>query len=178
LSEAESQHSRCEEEPQTLACARRRIDLNSNDFRVNIPEFKVKLDPEEFLDWLSIAERVFKCKEVHEDKKVKLVALKLRKYASLWRTNLCAKRIRNRKEKIRTWEKMKTKLKARFLPSSYVQDSYTQLHNLTQDHMSVDEYAREFEKLLIKCDIRELEEQTITRYLGGLEPRYANVVEL
>ena len=32
--------------------------------------------------------------------------------------------------------------------------------------------------MLIKCDIQELEEQTIVRYLGGLEPRYTNVVEL
>ena len=106
------------------------------------------------------------------------MALKLQKCASLWGTNLCAKRIIYQKEKIRMWEKMKTKLKARLLPSAYVRDSYAQLHNLTQDHMSVDEYTREFEKLLIKCDIQEPEEQTIVRYLGGLEPKYANVVEL
>jgi len=73
---------------------------------------------------------------------------------------------------------MKTKLNARFLPSSYVRDSYAQLHNLTQGSMSVEEYTREFEKLLIKCDIQEPEEQTIVRCLGGLEPKYSNVVEL
>ena len=44
--------------------------------------------------------------------------------------------------------------------------------------MSVEEYTREFEKLLIKCDIQEPEEQTIVRYLAGLDPRYSNVVEL
>jgi len=44
--------------------------------------------------------------------------------------------------------------------------------------MSVDEYTWEFEKLLIKCDIQEPEEQTIIRYLSGLEPKYPNVVEL
>ena len=44
--------------------------------------------------------------------------------------------------------------------------------------MSVDEYTREFEKLLIKCDIQESKEQTIVRYLRGLYPRYANVIEL
>jgi len=49
---------------------------------------------------------------------------------------------------------MKNNLKAGFLPTSYVQDSYSQLHNLTQVNMSVDEYAREFEKLLIECDIQ------------------------
>jgi len=95
---------------------------------------------------------------VPEDKKMKLLALRLRKYASLWWTNLCHKRIRERKPKIQTWEKIKSKLKARFLPSSYIQDSYSQLHNLAQGNMSVNEYTREFEKLLIKCDIQEPEE--------------------
>jgi len=91
---------------------------------------------------------------------------------------LDTKRLRERKSKIRTWEKMKTKLMVRFLPLTYVQDCYSQLHNLTQGNMSVEEYTREFEKLLIKCDIQEPEEQTIVRYLGGLDPRYSNVVEL
>jgi len=44
--------------------------------------------------------------------------------------------------------------------------------------MSVEEYKTEFEKLLIKCDIQETEDQTIVRYLGGLDPRYSNAVEL
>ena len=44
--------------------------------------------------------------------------------------------------------------------------------------MSVEEYISEFEKLLIKCDIQEPKEQTIVRYLGGLDPRHAIVVEL
>jgi len=44
--------------------------------------------------------------------------------------------------------------------------------------MSVEEYTREFEKLLIKCDLQEVEEQTIERYLGGLDPKYAHVVDL
>ena len=44
--------------------------------------------------------------------------------------------------------------------------------------MTVKEYTREFEKLLIKCDLREAEEQTIVRYLGGVDPSDAHVVEL
>jgi len=44
--------------------------------------------------------------------------------------------------------------------------------------MNVEEYTREFEKLMIKCDIHEPEEQTMVRYLGGLDPRIANMVEL
>jgi len=44
--------------------------------------------------------------------------------------------------------------------------------------MSVEKYTRVFEMLLIKCDLQEAEEQTIVRYLGGLDPKYAHVVEL
>jgi len=44
--------------------------------------------------------------------------------------------------------------------------------------MSVEEYTKEFKKLLIKCDLQEGEEQTIMRYLGGLDPKCAHVVEL
>jgi len=44
---------------------------------------------------------------------------------------------------------------------------------LNQSNLSVEEYTREFEKLVIKCDLQELEEQTIVRYLGDLDPRYS-----
>lgn len=53
------------------------------DFWVDILEFEGKLQPDDFLDWIQIVERVFDFKEVPEDHKVKLVALKLRKYAGL-----------------------------------------------------------------------------------------------
>ena len=42
----------------------------------------------------------------------------------------------------------------------------------------MEEYTLEFEKLVIKCDLQEPKEQTIFRYLGGLVPMYANVVDL
>ena len=41
-----------------------------------------------------------------------------------------------------------------------------------------EEYTREFEKLVIKRDLQELEEQTIARHLGRLDPRYDNMVDL
>jgi len=130
-----------EDKPIRMTRVKPRIQANTNDFKVEVPEFEGKLDPEEFFDWLHTVERVFKYKDVPEDKKVKLVALGLRKYASLWWTNLSAKWVRERKPIIRTWEKMKSKLKARFLPPTDVKDCYYQLYNLTQG-------THEFEKLL------------------------------
>ena len=59
------------------------MQANSNDFGVEIPEYEGNLDLEEFLDWLYTVEKVFDYKDVPEDKKVKLVALRVRKYATL-----------------------------------------------------------------------------------------------
>ena len=93
---------------------------NFNDFKVDIPEFEGRLDPDDFLEWIQTVERVFEYKEVPDEQKVKIIALKLRKYASLWWTNLLTKRARQGKAKIRTWDKMKAKLKGRFLPPNYI----------------------------------------------------------
>ena len=170
--------SSSEHEPPRRARMEPRFQANSNDFRVKIPEFEGELDPDEFLEWTHMVERVFDYKDVPGDKKVKLVALRLRKYASLWWTKLFVNRVTCRKSKIRTWDKMKAKFKSRFLPPIYIQDSYLQFHALTQGGLNVEEYTIEFEKLMIKSDIKESEEKTIVRYLGGLDPNYANVVEL
>jgi len=97
---------------------------------LDVPKFEGRLDPDEFLAWLQAVERTFECKEVPEDEKVKLVALKLKSFASLWWTNLLAKRVRQGKKKIRTWDKMKSKLKVRFLPPTHLHKNYSQLHHL------------------------------------------------
>ena len=122
--------SSSKDEPLRMTRQDSQNQASANDFKVEIPEFEGKLDPEDFLDWLHTIERVFEYKDIPKDKKVKLIALRLRKYASLWWTNLCAKRVRERKSKIRTWEKVKSKHKARFLPPSYVQDCYSQTPSL------------------------------------------------
>jgi len=56
-----------------------RIQASMNNFTVEVLEYEDKLNPKEFLDWLDMVERVFEHKDVLGDKKVTLVALKLRK---------------------------------------------------------------------------------------------------
>ncbi|KAJ0491866.1 putative retrotransposon gag domain-containing protein [Helianthus annuus] len=94
---------------------------HSNDIKVDIPEYDGKLDPDEFVEWIHTVERVFDYKQTSEEHKVKIVALKLRKYASTWWSNVCSKRERAGKDKIRSWPKMKTKMKQKFLPTYYLQ---------------------------------------------------------
>nr|GEY01843.1 hypothetical protein CTI12_AA531400 [Tanacetum cinerariifolium] len=44
---------------------------------IGIPVYDGKLDPDEFVEWLRTVERVFDYKQITEDNKVKIVALKL-----------------------------------------------------------------------------------------------------
>ncbi|VFQ97508.1 unnamed protein product [Cuscuta campestris] len=148
------------------------------DFKVDLPTFEGKNDPDEFLEWLETVERVFDFKDVPEDKKVKLVALKLRKYASTWWTNTSTKRRREGKAPVKTWLKMRALMKKKFLPEQYVRDNFARLQQLRQGTRTVEDYTREFEELLMRCDLQEDDSQTLVRYLFGLNTQIANVVEL
>ncbi|VFQ95156.1 unnamed protein product [Cuscuta campestris] len=149
-----------------------------SDFKVDIPTFEGKNDPNEFLEWLETVERVFDFKDVSHKKKVKIVALKFRKYASTWWTNTCTKRRRNDKEPVSTWVKMRSLLKKKFLPAEYVRENFAKLQTLRQGSKSVEEYNREFEELLLRYDLQEDDEQTFVRYLFSLNLQIANTVEL
>nr|GEX92585.1 hypothetical protein [Tanacetum cinerariifolium] len=116
--------------------------------------------------------------EVSEDRKVKLVAIKLRNHAGLWWENLKMRRVRECRKTIRTWGKMKRELKRRFFPKIYRQYFFLKFHILKQQDKSAEEYTSNFDHLMIKCDIVELEEQTIACYLGGLRSEISNVVQL
>jgi len=59
-----------------------------------------------------------------------------------------------------------------------LQDNFLKLHHLKKGSKSVEECTREFEQLLLKCDLKEDESQTLIRYLSGLNEEIAHVVEL
>ena len=52
-----------EEEPLKKGRREQRQPTNSNDFRVESPEFEGRLDPDEFLEWLHTVERIFEYKD-------------------------------------------------------------------------------------------------------------------
>ncbi|VFQ78800.1 unnamed protein product [Cuscuta campestris] len=151
---------------------------DGSDFKVDIPTFEGKNDLDEFLEWLEMVERVFDFKEVSDEKKVEIVVLKFRKYASTWLTNTCTKIRRNGKEPVSIWTKMRSLLKKKLLPAEYVREKFAKLQTLKQGSKSVEDYNREFEELLLRCDLQEDDEQTFVHYLFGLNLQIANTVEL
>lgn len=64
------------------------------------------------------------------------------------------------------------------MPENYKQDTYLKFHNLKQKNLFVEEYIAEFDHLMIKCNVTELEEQTIAHYHGGLRAEIGNMVQM
>ncbi|KAI4320771.1 hypothetical protein MLD38_034216 [Melastoma candidum] len=126
----------------------RRQERRALTMRIQTPEFEGNLDPVDFIDWMHTVERIFDYEEVPKERKVKLAALKLKKYASLWWVNTNHQRRREGNDQIRTWSKMKRAMTKRFLPEHYRRDLYLKLQSL-QQVSSVSEYTREFERSLL-----------------------------
>ncbi|XP_024041854.1 uncharacterized protein LOC127898849 [Citrus sinensis] len=129
---------------------RHRDSYQPFDFKVEIPEFEGRMQPEE---------------DVPKDRKVKLIAIKLKKYASLWWENLKKQREREGRRKIVTWEKMKKVLKRKVLPDNYTQDIYLKFHNFKQKELSVEDYTAEFDNLMMKLALKVEKQQKDAR--GG-----------
>ncbi|XP_075100162.1 uncharacterized protein LOC142176418 [Nicotiana tabacum] len=149
-----------------------------DDVKVDVPDFDGKAQEDAFMEWLLTVERIFKFKDYSEEKKVKIAAIKFKGCASLWWDNLKREREREGRGKIRTWEKMKRELRRRFLPDMYKQANYLKFRNFRQGDQTVEDYTREFEYLMIKCDAPEPEEQTIARYISGLRRAISDVIRL
>ncbi|XP_057248184.1 uncharacterized protein LOC130590177 [Beta vulgaris subsp. vulgaris] len=139
----------------------RKVD-DFRDIKLEIPEFDGNLNPDEYDD----------------AKAFKVVVAKLKGYASPWWENVVLARTGKHKPIIKSWIKLKKKMKEKFLPSTYTLDLYNQLSDLAQDHKGVEYYIHEFEKLMIKLDVQEREEQTMSRFLGGLDKDIRMKVEL
>nr|GEW71380.1 transposon Ty3-I Gag-Pol polyprotein [Tanacetum cinerariifolium] len=117
-----------------------------------IPEFEGRLSPGDFLDWLRMVDCIFDLRDTPDHIKVKLVAIRLKKYASLW------------------WDHVQNQ--------RYREDSYVEFHNLKQQTLTVEEFIAEFERVRMRCGVEENEDQTIARFLGSLHTDISDVVYL
>lgn len=73
---------------------------------------------------------------------------------------------------------MKRIMQKRFVPEYYRQELYIRLQSLRQGGMCVEDYVKEFEILMMRCDLQEPQEHTIARFIGGLNKDIADKVEL
>nr|XP_027093618.1 uncharacterized protein LOC113714019 [Coffea arabica] len=179
----ESVYSNDEEDPfegryQTDHRTQRRGDDTIKGVKLKIPSFQGKSDPEAYLEWERKIELVYECHTYSEEQKVKLAALEFTDYASIWWDQLRLSRRRNRERAVETWDEMRSLMRKRFVPSYYSRDLHRRLQSLTQGSLSVEDYYKEMEMAIMKADLREDGEATMARFLHGLRPEIAEVVEL
>ncbi|GJV37311.1 putative reverse transcriptase domain-containing protein [Tanacetum coccineum] len=147
--------------------------------RVNISDFTGDtLSPEGFIDWLVAVEEVFEFKEVPKNKRVLLIATKLRGRASAWWQQLKLTRERVGKPRITSWQKMKKCMWANFIPHNYQRKMYQWLQNLKQGSKSVKDYTTEFYQLIARNDIQETKDQLVSQYIGGLRVQIIDFVNM
>jgi len=143
-------------------------------FRLDLPEFSGSLKPEEFLDWISMTEELLTFKSVPDVKRVSLVATRFKGRASAWWQQLKLQRVNSGKGPINSWEKLKKHMRQYFLPYNYARTIYTQFQNLRQGNRCVDEYASEFFSLMARNNLFEIEENSVSRFIGGLKQQIQN----
>jgi hypothetical protein len=136
--------------------------------KMDIPVYEGNLDVEELLDWIRALDKYFDYEDVEEDKKVKHVVTRLKGHASLWWDELQADRCCKGKKKIKSWDRMVAKMKAKFIPRDYQITLFWRMQNLRQKLMSVKEYTEEFYRINIKEGHRESDDEKVARYMNGL----------
>ena len=146
--------------------------------RTEITEFHGSLQAEEFLDWLATVKEILQFKRVPKNKRVPLVATRLRGRATAWWQQSKLTRTRLGKSKITTREKMKKHMRPAFLFYNFQRLMYQRPQNLRQGMRSVDDYTTEFYQLIARNEIQEMEDQLVARYIGSLRPQIQDTVSL
>ena len=154
-----------------------RQDNSMSGFKLKLPTFKGRNDADEYLEWETKVEQVFNCYNYSDEKKVKLAIVGLIDYALVWWETLITNRRKFNEPPIATWDEMKRIMRRRFVPAHYLREIHHKLQRLTQGSRTVEDYHKEMEILMARANIDEDREATISRFLNGLDPRIAEVVE-
>jgi hypothetical protein len=91
----------------------------SSKTKMDIPAYEGSLDVEELLDWIRALDTYFDYEDIEEDKKVRHAVTKLKGHATLWWDELQADRQSKGKQKIKSWDRMIAKMKAKFITRDY-----------------------------------------------------------
>jgi hypothetical protein len=98
--------------------------------RMYIPVYEGNLDAKELLDWIRDLDTYLDYEDIEEDRKVRHVVTRLKGHATLWWDELQADRRCKGKQKIKSWDRMIAKMKAKFIPRDYQITLFRRMQNL------------------------------------------------
>jgi hypothetical protein len=116
--------------------------------------YEGNLDAEEILDWVRSMNKYFDYEDVNEEIRVRHVVTRLKGHVALWWYELQAKRRIKGKQKIKSWDRMVAKLKAKFMPKYYHISLFREMQNVRQKGMIVKEYTEDFYRFNIRTGQR------------------------
>ncbi|XP_057529849.1 uncharacterized protein LOC130808389 [Amaranthus tricolor] len=119
-------------------------------------------------------EQYFEFKETPPNQQYKIAKIKLTKSAAVWLEGIQKQRLREERNRINTWEKLRKHMKRRYVPTTYKQQQIVQLHAMKQGTRSVEDYMNEWERLYVLCDLHEAEEIKVGREIERQAYRTAN----
>lgn len=152
-----------------------KVDRN---LKIDLPEFDGVFNAEMYLDWEKAMDRYFDFKETPDEEKFKIAKLKLSKAAAEWLVGVQEQRVKEEKSKIKSWEKLKKKLRRKYVSKNYTQQLYVKWSGLQQGKRSVEDYIQEFEKLSIACKVDENDDLKMGRFIAGLNGDLREKVEV
>jgi len=92
---------------------------NLGGFKLKIPPFHGKNDPDAYLEWEKKIELVFNLQHYTEINRVRVVATELYDYALSWWDQLVTSRRRNQELPLESWSQIKAVMRKSFVPSHY-----------------------------------------------------------
>ena len=113
-------------------------------------------------------ERYFEYKSTTPERQYKLAKIKLVKLAAIWLEGIQKQRRREGRARIDTWDKLKKHLRRKYVPNNYAHQLYLQWSTLNQGGRSVSEYIQEWEKVIALCEINEIEDLKVAKFMAGL----------
>ncbi|GFY90459.1 hypothetical protein Acr_07g0006560 [Actinidia rufa] len=141
-----------------------RNELRDPIINVEAPTFDGRLDPKAFTDWIREMDHFFEWYNLSDDRKVRFAKMKLISRAKLfWQSTE-----QRQQPPVTDWVEMKEILREKYLPQSYQGDMLDKWNNLRQGSKPATEYVAQFEEYLMRCDIREDERMTLSRFRQGL----------
>ncbi|GJR45652.1 putative reverse transcriptase domain-containing protein [Tanacetum coccineum] len=136
-------------------------DSSSSDEQPDLPRQNQKEDNRQ----------VFEFKDVHANKKVSLIATRLRGRASAWWQQLKLTREMVGKPRVTSCMKMKKLLRENTIPHNYQWLMYQRLQNVKQGTKSIEDYTAKIYQLIERNDIHKTNDQLVSLYIAGLRVR-------
>jgi len=131
-----------------------------------------------YLGWEAKVDQFFHVHEVLEEQRVRLDSLEFMDYAMQWWHKTLMDIGLNKRPPVVSWDDLKACMRARFVPPHFRKDLLLKLQRLHQGTLSVDNYFKELDTLLIKVDMHESDEAKMARFVSGLRREIQDVVEL